>query len=123
MQAFDDLITVQERGRYLDRAVRAGRGEQFAVAQERLDTADGDAETSGDIWQRKPVTHEGVVRGVDLGHESNLPRAGHCETPPCGSFRDASPLELPEPLGKPGIRLPPWTLGIVEIRVLRIRWV
>ena len=82
VQALDDLAAVQERGRYADRAVRAGHGEQFAVAEQLLHTADGNVETGGDIWQWEPVPHEGVHRGVDLCHASNLPRAGPCETPP-----------------------------------------
>src|ERR1700756_5760057 len=48
-QALDDLVAVNEGGRYRRLAVRTGDRQELAVAEELLDTPGGNAEPAGNI--------------------------------------------------------------------------
>src|SRR4029077_9714475 len=50
-QALDDLVAVQEGGRYRERPFGAGHGEEFAVAQQLLHSPNRNAELAGYIGE------------------------------------------------------------------------
>src|SRR5262245_22140566 len=119
MQALEDVVPVQERGGYAQRAVGALHGDQLAVAEQLPDPALQEAETVSYFRDGQPIADETVGHRVNLCHISECPTT-HAEPNPPAAVHRRFTSAVPRPVG--GLRASgqpviPWSgKGITKLK-------